>query len=67
MGAQIAQQAGLSVSWSVTSMPAGAVLASNSSTMGISKIADVTYNARLHMFKTTGDERYRPSGSWRRR
>ena len=22
---------------------------------------DVTYNARLHMFKTTGDERYRPS------
>jgi 3-hydroxybutyryl-CoA dehydrogenase len=22
---------------------------------------DVTYNARLHMYKTTGDERYRPS------
>jgi len=22
---------------------------------------DVTYNARLHMFKTTGDQRYRPS------
>ena len=22
---------------------------------------DVTYNARLHMFRTTGDERYRPS------
>jgi len=22
---------------------------------------DVTYNARMHMFKTTGDERYRPS------
>ena len=22
---------------------------------------DVTYNARLHMFKTTGDDRYRPS------
>jgi 3-hydroxybutyryl-CoA dehydrogenase len=22
---------------------------------------DVTYNARLHMFKSTGDERYRPS------
>ncbi|HYT12251.1 MAG TPA: 3-hydroxyacyl-CoA dehydrogenase family protein, partial [Candidatus Nitrosopolaris sp.] len=22
---------------------------------------DVTYRARLHMFKTTGDERYRPS------
>ena len=22
---------------------------------------DVTYNARLHMYRTTGDERYRPS------
>jgi 3-hydroxybutyryl-CoA dehydrogenase len=22
---------------------------------------DVTYNARLHMYKTTGDERFRPS------
>jgi 3-hydroxybutyryl-CoA dehydrogenase len=22
---------------------------------------DITYNARLHMFKTTGDERFRPS------